>query len=87
MFRTKAPEFGVLFPFKKQQQVSIHMFFVFFPLDILWIDENKKLIDYKTLKPFQIHSEQAKFVLEVPAYWCEKNKIKKGDSLENYISE
>jgi len=87
MFRTKAPDYGVLFPFKEEQKVAIHMFFVFFDLDILWIDNNKKLVEYKTLQPFQAHSQKAKYVLEMPASWCKKNNIQKGDSLESYISK
>ncbi len=87
MFRRTAPSFGVLFPFEKEQKVSIHMFFVFFPLDILWIDKNKLLVESKTLKPFQLYSQRAKYVLEMPAGWTQKKKIQKGDSLESYISK
>jgi len=46
---------------------SIHMFFVFFPLYIYWIDENFKVVDKRKAQPFHpfiTTKEDAKFVLE-----------------------
>ena len=49
---------------------SIHMFFVFFPIDIIWLDKNLRIVDYKqNVKPFTFlvnPNKPAKYVLELP---------------------
>ena len=47
----------------------VHMFFVFYPIDVFWLDKNKKIIDKKlNLKPFQIAipKYKAKYIVEIP---------------------
>jgi len=47
---------------------TIHMFFVFFPIDVYWLDQNKKIIDKSiNLKPFRIAipKGKAKYVVEL----------------------
>jgi len=59
-----------------------------FAIDILWIDENKKIVDithnavpesYPSI--FQPNSP-TKYVLEVNAGWAERNKIAFGENVE-----
>ena len=38
---------GLLFKFDKEIYVSLHMFFVFFPIDIIYINEKFKVIKIK----------------------------------------
>lgn len=49
---------------------GIHMFFVFFPLDIIWLDSEYKIVDIrKNVKPFTgpyYPKKPAKYVLELP---------------------
>ena len=47
---------------------TVHMFFVFFPIDVYWLDKNKNIVDkYLSLKPFQIAvpKKKAKYVVEI----------------------
>ena len=47
---------------------TIDMLFVFFSIDVIWMDENKKIVDIKTARPFQLFStpcKPAKYILEV----------------------
>jgi uncharacterized protein len=64
---------------------SIHMFFMSIPLDVIFIDYDGKIVEiYKNLKPWRIsriHLE-ALGVIEVPAGFSEKFKLKKGDKLK-----
>ena len=60
-----------------------------FPLDIIWIDEDKKIIGTDrmepcTSEPCKIYSPPApiKFALEVEAGFVGKNKIKAGASVD-----
>jgi uncharacterized protein len=58
---------------------SIHMLFVFFPLNIYWLDSNFNIVDYKKVKPFTLNhkpKKKAKYVLELPVNKkLNKNKI------------
>ena len=89
MFRKSMPEDrGMLFVFEKEARLSFWMKNTRFPLDIIWIDQNKKIVDIyeyalpckdvcKTITP----QANAQFVLEVNAGFAEKHGIKVGDSL------
>ena len=51
------------------------MFFVFFPIDILFLDKNKKIIEIKkNFRPFSFYKsrEKAKYVVEI----AEENNYK-----------
>ena len=58
---------------------SIHMLFVFFPLNIYWLDSNFNIVDYKKVKPFTLNhkpKKKAKYVLELPVnIKLNKNKL------------
>lgn len=62
---------------------SIHMMFVFFPIDVFWLDKNMKVVDFKLkVKPFTFgHSPKAaaKYILETPI--GELKELKPGDKL------
>lgn len=50
---------------------SIDMLFVFFPIDVLWLNSEHKIVDFRTnVKPFTLlvrPRAPAKFVVELPA--------------------
>lgn len=54
---------------KKESRFSsgIHSFFVFFTFDAYFLDKNKKVVDFKRIKPFTIYipKKPAKYVLEI----------------------
>ena len=59
---------NLLFVFDKERKVSIHMLFVFFSIDIYWLDEDFRVIDLrKKVKPFTFveSDKKAKYVLEI----------------------
>lgn len=63
---------------------SIHMLFVFFPIDVVYLDKGKKVVDIvKGLAPFSlgyVPKKPAKFFIELPA--GKSKGIKLGDWLE-----
>lgn len=66
MFSIRRKE-GKLFAFGKEQKVGIHMLFVFFPLIVAWLDNQKRIREIKVMRPFlSFHEEKAKYVLEIP---------------------
>ena len=59
---------GLLFLFNRGKKVSLHMVFVFFPIDIIYFNEEKEVIKVlKNVKPFvpYIKSVECKYILEV----------------------
>ena len=78
MFRRKA---NCLMTFKTPQPISLHNFFVLYPLDIILLDEHKIIIEIKKqFKPFSVWSSKTKalYCLEL-AY---PSTYKMGDQLE-----
>ena len=45
MFRLKPKT--LIFYFKKEKLVPLHMVFVFFPIDIIYLDSKKKIVEMK----------------------------------------
>lgn len=87
MYRESLPEDkGMLFIFDYKAPHSFWMKHMNFPLDILWIDKDKKIVDIKTNAPpcneiceSLIPGDKAFYVLEVNAGFAKKNKIRMGD--------
>jgi len=79
---------GMLFIFKDSKTRSFWMKNMEFSVDIIWIDENLKVVGIErnispATFPDKFESPKpVKYVLEVNANWAEKNKIKVGDKLD-----
>ena len=78
---------GMLFIFSTSQIYKFWMKDMLFSLDMIWIDENKQVVDITdNISPdtfpssFQ-PSSPVRYVLEVNAGFAEKNNIKVGDNL------
>lgn len=76
---------GMLFVYNEPGSYSFWMKDMNFPIDIIWIDENYKIVDIsKNVSPstfpqtFQ-SSNPAKYIIEVNANWSDVNFIKIGD--------
>ncbi|MEK9774070.1 MAG: DUF192 domain-containing protein [Candidatus Woesearchaeota archaeon] len=64
---------------------SIHTFFVFKPIDVIWLDNQYTIVDYKTVKPFKLNvkpKKPAKYIVESYEGFIKKNKIKIGEKFE-----
>ena len=83
MFRTKIKK-PLVFVFKKEKIVTLHMLFVFFPIDVLFLDKNKKVVELKAdFRPFTFYTQKKKsmYVIELPEGFIKKNKIRLGDEI------
>jgi len=82
MFRKKKHNLIMTFP--KERKVSLHMFFVFYPIDVLLLNENKKIVEIKkSFKPFRQWRSKIKgnYIVELGKEES-KGKVKVGDQLE-----
>ncbi len=81
MFRLRlASDEGILLVANNESiaQTSIHSFFVFFPFDVFWINEEKKVVDKKRVYPFSLFlspKAPAKYVLEMGLGQLEKVEL------------
>lgn len=71
--------------FKKEKIVPLHMFFVFYWIEILFLDKNKKVVEMKeNFKPFSFYTpkNKAKYVIELLKNSIRKTKTELGDKIE-----
>lgn len=85
MFRRSLdPDTVYAFVYDKESivETSIHMFFVFFPIAVLWLDANRCIVDIVLAKPFRPYyaSRQAAryFIEGAPSLL---NQVSLGDKL------
>ena len=71
----------LLFIFKKDFKISFHTWFVFCTIDIIFIDNKKKVIEMKRMPPFRTYNPKKhyRYVFETPNKIIEKINI--GDSV------
>lgn len=81
MFRPKTKE-GYIFTFKNISNMNFHTCFMFFCIDIIFLDENKKVIQIaRNVKPYRfIDGKNFRYVVEVSSH--KANQVQKGDILE-----
>lgn len=81
MFRK---QHDVLFHFQKEKKLKFHMVFVFYPIDIVFLDSDLKVVDLKPrFKPFTFYYSKAcsSTVLETYAGFIRDRSIRIGDTL------
>jgi len=82
--RSAVHDKAMVFLFKKEKTVSLHMFFVFYPIDVIFLDQTKKVIEIKmNFKPFTIYvpKKKAQYVVECGAGAVRKSGTKIGDRI------
>lgn len=87
MFSKKSNfDYGLVFDLERETRfgASIHMFFVFFPINVVFLDSKKQIIDLKLdLKPWQMTKpsrQKCRFILELPTKYG-KRYLSIGDRL------
>lgn len=59
---------NLIMEFKKERKISLHNFFVFYPIDVLILDQDKKIVEIKRdFKPFTLWTanSKGKYVVEL----------------------
>jgi hypothetical protein len=85
MFRRRFPwGKALLFKPPKPGRYRIHMFFVRFPIDLLYLDSRYTVVELRPrLKPWRTHRPKAlsNYIVELPAGSISRFHIKKGHKL------
>ena len=82
MFRKKQ---NLIMIFNEERKISLHNFFVFYPIDVFLLNKNTEVVEIKrNFKPFTIQrfAPKAKYVIETPRLNVEikiKDKISVDD--------
>ena len=83
MFSKKIENKGLIFYLNKEKVINLHMFFVFFSIDIIWLDSEKRVIQLKeNARPFTplIKAKyKAKYILELPVKTIKNSNTKIND--------
>lgn len=75
---------SLVFVFEKPKKVSLHTFFVFFPIDVLYLDKKKKVVEIKkNFMPFTFYTPRKKalYVVELPVGAAQMTKTALGDKI------
>lgn len=73
---------NLIFIFDEEKIIPLHMWFVFYPIDIIYLDLDQKVVELKEdLKPFTFYTplHRAQYVLELEKGIIKKTKIKEKD--------
>jgi len=86
MFHRSLGKEEALFFVEKRESIlgtSIHMLFVFFPIAVIWLDAQKRVVDKKLARPFRLYyapQRPAQYFLEGHPSLLERVQI--GDQLD-----
>ncbi|MBN2422450.1 DUF192 domain-containing protein [Candidatus Woesearchaeota archaeon] len=84
MFSERLKDSCLIFVFNKPVRTDLHMFFVFYAIDVLFLNEDKKVIEIKeNFRPFAVYlpEKKSKYIIELPKNTVKKKNIKIKDKL------
>ncbi|MFA0821414.1 MAG: DUF192 domain-containing protein [Methanomethylovorans sp.] len=83
MFRKRiAEKYALVFILPTPKSVSVHMLFVFFPIDVLFLDTNQKILRATRLKSWTgltKSPKNTKYIIEMSAGSIERYGLIKGE--------
>jgi len=82
---SKRRDRALILKFNKEKIISLHMLFVFYAIDVLFLDKNKIVVDKKeSFKPFTLYKSKKKaiYAIELPKGTIKKSKTEIGDKID-----
>ena len=75
---------NLVFAFDDERKRGLHTFFVFYPIDILFLNSKKIMIEKTKMKPFSVYNPESKarYILELKKGLSDRDKI--GDRISFY---
>ena len=74
----------LFFMFSREQKLGLHMLFVFFPIDLIFLDSMFRVVELKErFLPFTFYNskQKAKYVIELPSGSIKKSRTTVGDTV------
>ncbi len=81
---SKRTQSAMILKFGRDVPVSLHTFFVFFPIDIVFVDSSGAVVEMvENMPPFTTYTakKRAKCVVELPAGSIRRSKTRVGDRI------
>lgn len=79
-----SPQKDLVFAASAEQKIPLHMLFVFYPIDVIYLDNKKRVVEMKeSFLPFTFYNprHKAQYVLELKQGTIKKTKTVLNDSL------
>lgn len=81
---SKKRKIALIFKFKKEKIIALHMLFVFYPIDAVFLDKGKRVVDMKkNFRPFAFYKSKKKamYCIELPQGSIIKANTEIGDKI------
>ncbi|MCL7410876.1 MAG: DUF192 domain-containing protein [Methanosarcinaceae archaeon] len=89
MFRKNIQNnYALVFEMRKSKKVSLHMLFVGFPIDVLFLDESKTITRTAKLSPWigrASSGEKIKYIIEMPDGTISRNDLSVGAQVSFHV--
>lgn len=75
---------ALIFSFKNEVKECLHMFFVFYPIDVIFLNKDRKVVEMKeNFKPFTFYmpKKKARYIIELLSGSIKKSKTSLGDMI------
>jgi uncharacterized membrane protein (UPF0127 family) len=75
----------LVFILKKEKIIPLHMFFVFYPIDVLFLNKKNIVVEIKeNFRPFTFYTpkNRSMYIIELPKNTAKKSKTGIGDKVE-----
>ncbi len=82
---SKPQQAALVLKFQEDEKISLHMAFVFYPIDVIFANSRREIVDIKEgFKPFDayVSKRKAKYAIEVPAGTVRQTRTKVGHKIE-----
>ena len=81
---SKKSDTSLIFEFNHEKIVPLHMVFVFYPIDVLFLNKEKVVVELKeNFKPFTFYTpkKKSKYVIELPNNTIKNTRTEIGDRI------
>lgn len=75
----------LVFDLGRERRVWLHMFFVFFPIDVVLLDSRREVVGLREgLRPFRLYTPgvSARYILELRKGTIARGRVRPGDRLD-----
>ncbi len=82
---TRKSDRALVFRFAREKRTALHMFFVFYPIDVVYLNSARIIVEMKpNFRPFRVYfpGNKARYVLELPAGYIQKHDLAVGEKFD-----
>jgi uncharacterized protein len=76
---------NLIFALPRERFLTMHMFFVFYPIDVVFLDSRREIVELKArFRPFTLYrlKNRARYIIELQSASIERHGLKIGDKID-----